>query len=148
MRQLLICTPGSTLLSNAVSSGKSEPPASSLKCRKGFFACALNWTRRRNSSTNANGSLSLRVVSVREAFHEELHGLTTSLSEMCELAGRAMERATGALLQADLVLAEQVITELDQIAPKSAHIEDDAFKLLALQAPVAGDLRVVVSSLK
>ena len=88
------------------------------------------------------------MVSVREAFHEELHGLTTSLSEMCELAGRAMERATGALLQADLVLAEQVITELDQIAPKSAHIEDDAFKLLALQAPVAGDLRVVVSSLK
>jgi phosphate transport system protein len=59
-----------------------------------------------------------------------------------------MERATQALLQADLELAEYVITELQEIAPKVAGIEDDALRLLALQAPVAGDLRAVVSSLK
>ena len=74
--------------------------------------------------------------------------MTASIAEMCEQAGLAMERATRALLQADLELAEQVISELREIAPTVAGIEDDALRLLALQAPVAGDLRAVVSSLK
>ena len=74
--------------------------------------------------------------------------LTNRLAEMCGLAGIAMERATQALLQADLPLAEQVITDHDQIATLSARAEEDAFVLLALQAPVAGDLRAVVSSIQ
>jgi phosphate transport system protein len=67
---------------------------------------------------------------------------------MCGLAGVAMERATQALLQADLVLAEQVITDHEQISGMSARAEEAAFVLLALQAPVAGDLRAVVSSIQ
>ena len=67
---------------------------------------------------------------------------------MCGLAGVAMERATQALLQADLVLAEQVITDHEQIAAMSARAEEAAFVLLALQAPVAGDLRAIVSSIQ
>ena len=47
--------------------------------------------------------------------------LTDQLGEMCGLAGVAMERATQALLQADLVLAEQVITDHEQIAAMSAQ---------------------------
>jgi phosphate transport system protein len=85
---------------------------------------------------------------VREAFHRELNGLTVSIAEMCELAGTAMQQATQALLQADLELAEQVISELEEVAPKAIRIEEEALKLLALQAPVARDLRIVVSSLK
>ena len=67
---------------------------------------------------------------------------------MCGLAGVAMERATQALLQADLVLAEQVITDHEQIVALSARAEEAAFVLLALQAPVAGDLRAIVSSIQ
>jgi phosphate transport system protein len=59
-----------------------------------------------------------------------------------------MERATQALLQADLMLAEQVITDHDEIVAMSAHAEESAFILLALQAPVAGDLRSIVSSIQ
>ena len=82
------------------------------------------------------------------AYHERLDSLTNQLAEMCGLAGVAMERATQALLQADLVLAEQVITDHDQIALQSLRAEESAFVLLALQAPVAGDLRAVVSSIQ
>jgi len=85
---------------------------------------------------------------MRTAYHEQLDALTNRLAEMCGLAGIAMERATQALLQADLPLAEQVITDHDQIATLSARAEEDAFVLLALQAPVAGDLRAVVSSIQ
>ena len=83
---------------------------------------------------------------MRTAYHDQLDDLSSQLGEMCGLAGAAMERATQALLQADLVLAEQVITDHEQISALSARAEEAAFVLLALQAPVAGDLRAIVSS--
>jgi phosphate transport system protein len=85
---------------------------------------------------------------MRTAYHEQLDALTAQLGEMCGLAGVAMERATQALLQADLVVAEQVITDHERIASMSAKAEEAAFVLLALQAPVAGDLRAIVSSIQ
>lgn len=85
---------------------------------------------------------------MRTAYHEQLDALTSQLGEMCGMAGVAMERATQALLQADLVLAEQVITDHDQITAMSLRAEEAAFVLLALQAPVAGDLRSIVSSIQ
>jgi phosphate transport system protein len=85
---------------------------------------------------------------MRTAYHEQLSALTNRLGEMCGLAGVAMERATQALLQADLVLAEQVISDHEQIAAMSAQAEEQAFVMLALQSPVAGDLRAVVGSIQ
>ncbi|WP_277243002.1 phosphate signaling complex protein PhoU [Mycolicibacterium obuense] len=85
---------------------------------------------------------------MRTAYHEQLDSLTTQLGDMCGLAGTAMERATQALLQADLALAEQVITDHEQISAMSIRAEETAFVLLALQAPVAGDLRAIVSSIQ
>ena len=85
---------------------------------------------------------------MRTAYHEQLDALSSQLGEMCGLAGLAMERATQALLQADLALAEQVITDHEKIAAMSVRAEESAFVLLALQAPVAGDLRSVVSSIQ
>ena len=85
---------------------------------------------------------------MRTAFHERMDALTAQLGEMCGLAGIAMEHATQALLQADLPLAEQVITDHDRLTAMRARAEENALMLLALQAPVAGDLRVIVSSLQ
>src|ERR1051325_3427132 len=85
---------------------------------------------------------------MRTAYHEQLDALTARLGEMCGLAGQAMERATQALLQADLVLAEQVITDHERITEVSKLAEEEAFVILALQAPVAGDLRAIVSSIQ
>ena len=85
---------------------------------------------------------------MRTAYHEQLAALNKQLADMCRLAGIAMERATQALLQADLVLAEQVIGDHEQIMASSARAEEAAFVLLALQAPVAGDLRAIVSSIQ
>ena len=83
---------------------------------------------------------------MRTAFHEQLDSLTEMLSNMCGLAGLAMDRATQALLQAELAMAEQVITDHDQLAHMQTRAEEAAFALLALQAPVAGDLRLVFGS--
>src|SRR6202047_5642279 len=85
---------------------------------------------------------------MRTAYHMELARLTEHLGEMCGLAGAAMEHATQALLQADLVLAEQVMSDHEKIALLSTQAEESAFVLLALQAPVAGDLRSIVSAIQ
>ena len=85
---------------------------------------------------------------MRIAYHEQLDALTRQLAEMCRMAGIAMERATQALLQADLALAEQVIGDHENIIAASARAEEAAFVLLALQAPVAGDLRSIVGSIQ
>ena len=55
---------------------------------------------------------------MRTAYQEQLSSLTVQLGEMCGLAGVAMERATQSLLQADLALAEQVISDHDRISLK------------------------------
>ena len=85
---------------------------------------------------------------MRTAFHEQLEALKAALGDMCGIAGVAMERATQALLQADLLLAEQVITDHELLFTMRTKAEESTFVLLALQAPVAGDLRTVVGSMQ
>ena len=85
---------------------------------------------------------------MRIAFHEQLDAFTRSIGDMCGLAGTAMQHATQALLGADIVLAETVISDHQSLVIQAAQAESDAFTLLALQAPVAADLRAVFSSLQ
>ena len=85
---------------------------------------------------------------MRTAYHDQLDALNNQLAEMCRMAGVAMERATQALLQADLVLADHLFGDHEKISATSARAEEAAFVLLALQAPVAGDLRAIVGSIQ
>ncbi|NEW38842.1 phosphate signaling complex protein PhoU [Nocardia cyriacigeorgica] len=85
---------------------------------------------------------------MRVIYNEQMAGLAQLLGEMAGLAGSAMDRATQSLLQADLTLAEQVITEYDRISEMISDVEERTFALLALQAPVAGDLRQVVAAIQ
>jgi hypothetical protein len=65
--------------------------------------------------------LDSRVEAMRSAFHARLDALSANLSQMCALAGLAMERATHALLQADLLLAERVIGDHDHLTGMQAE---------------------------
>ena len=82
---------------------------------------------------------------MRTVYHERLTELAGQLGALCGLAGTAMERATRALLQADLASAEQVIRDQDKIAALRTRADESAIALLALQQPVAGELRSIVS---
>ena len=85
---------------------------------------------------------------MRTVFHGRLDSQIETLSEMCGLAGLAMEQATHALLQADLNLAEKVMADHEHLANMRTAAEEAAFVLLALEAPVAADLRIVVGSMQ
>lgn len=85
---------------------------------------------------------------MRTVYHKQLTNLTTQLGEMCGWAGMAMKRATQALLEADIDAAEEVISDHDRIVTMRARVEKEAFSLLALQQPVAGELRAIFSSIQ
>lgn len=85
---------------------------------------------------------------MREAFHDELESVYADLSAICGQVKVSVERATQALLTGDAALAEQVITADALIDHNRERVEDQAFALLSLQAPVAGDLRMLVAALR
>src|SRR5687767_4718679 len=85
---------------------------------------------------------------MREAFHDQLDAVFIDLAEMCGQVEVAVNRATAALLTGDAAIAEEVISADQAIDANRERVEDNAFALLSLQQPVAGDLRVVVSALR
>lgn len=85
------------------------------------------------------------MMRMRMKFHEQLDELTDRLAMMCHLAGEAIAVATDALVHADLPLAERVLDLTEQIEELRVPSEEQAVALLALQAPVARDLRQVVT---
>lgn len=85
---------------------------------------------------------------MRNVFHQQLDDLKTGIAGLCERTGTAMAGATDALLQPNLQIAEEVIDRYSGITHECTSLETDAFTILARQAPVAGDLRAVVSALK
>ncbi|MEU8032988.1 phosphate signaling complex protein PhoU [Streptomyces sp. NPDC049099] len=85
---------------------------------------------------------------MRKTYHEELASLSDGLVEMARLVGSAIGRATTALLDADLQVAEGVISADVQVDDLQRDLEDRAIALLARQQPVATDLRTVVTSLR
>ncbi|EFL11709.1 phosphate transport system regulatory protein PhoU [Streptomyces sp. AA4] len=77
----------------------------------------------------------------------ELDQLAENLAAMSVQVADAMERATKALLEVDLGLAEQVISDDAKVDDARAECEEQAYALLALQAPVATDLRTVLAAI-
>ncbi|MDN5978547.1 phosphate signaling complex protein PhoU [Acidipropionibacterium jensenii] len=85
---------------------------------------------------------------MRESYHDELAANTNDVVTMSALVRTAVERATAALIDADLAVAEEVISADSKLDALHDEIEQRSFNLLARQAPVAGELRTVVAVLR
>lgn len=84
---------------------------------------------------------------MRAEFQAELEEVTGLLVAMADEVRAAMKRATAALLAADAGLAGGVITGDAAVNELHKEVEEKVYALLARQAPVASDLRLVVSAL-
>lgn len=85
---------------------------------------------------------------MRDIYHDELDEVGKTLVDMARLVASGMERATRALLDADLVSAERVISDDVTIDQMRVVVEETTFRLIAQQQPVATDLRVLMSGLR
>jgi phosphate transport system protein len=85
---------------------------------------------------------------MRNAFHDELDAIGTTLLQMAGLVKIAMNDATTALLTVDLNAAEKVIAADDVIDEIQHELDARTINLMARQQPVASDLRTLVTSLR
>ena len=83
------------------------------------------------------------MVQARKHFHEELEILEVDVVAMGELAEPALADALRALDNDDLELADHVIAGDDEIDERYLSVERRTLELLALQTPVAVDLRLI-----
>ena len=84
----------------------------------------------------------------RKSFHEDLDRVKGDVARLAALVTDAIPRGTTALLACDLEEAQAIIehdVELDEL---SHEIEEHCYQVLALQQPVASDLRAIVTALR
>lgn len=85
---------------------------------------------------------------MRKVFQAELHQIGEGLVEISALVGEAITKATVAFAAADLQQAQEVIAADARIDFLQNDLDERAIDVLALQGPVASDLRMIVGSLR
>ncbi|MFD5250419.1 phosphate signaling complex protein PhoU [Amycolatopsis sp. NPDC058340] len=84
---------------------------------------------------------------MRTSYHEQLDRLVARLLRTSRLVADMMDRAGTALVEADGGLAREVIADGETLDRAKAEAEGHAHAILALQSPVATDLRVVLAAI-
>jgi len=85
---------------------------------------------------------------VRESFQEQLRQLRNDILQMGNLVENAIAMTATALANQDLETAQKVVMEDDHIDQLQLAIENRCLSLLALQQPMARDLRFIGTALK
>jgi phosphate transport system protein len=85
---------------------------------------------------------------LRTGFHHQIDDLREAIARLGANVVELIPRVTEILLEQDLEGAEYVLRGDDDIDARSIEVEDRALTILALQAPVAADLRRVAAVLK
>ena len=85
---------------------------------------------------------------MRDAYFDQLDSIVDDLVAMTHEVQTAVSRSTRALLTADADVAERVISDDADVDAAREKIEGRCFELLALQQPVASDLRMLVAALR
>ena len=85
---------------------------------------------------------------MRNAYFDQLDTIVDDLVAMTHDVQVAVSRSTHALLTADAEIAEKVISDDAAIDAARERVEHKSFELLALQQPVASDLRMLVAGLR
>jgi len=88
------------------------------------------------------------MTELRKSFHHELSEVHGELMRIGAQVIEAIPRATRVLLDSDLEGADYMIQGDDEIDARCIEVEEHCYRILALQAPVASDLRSVITALK
>ena len=81
---------------------------------------------------------------MRKNFNEELTGLKNEMLKMGSMVEESIRKSVKALVDQDHDLAGKIIEQDDQIDEYEVKLEEMCTKLIALQQPVARDLRTII----
>lgn len=85
---------------------------------------------------------------IRSVFQEELDGVSQSLVDLATMVTQSMNKATQALLAADLSVSEEVISADEKIDNYQHELDSRIIDIIARQQPVASDLRALITALR
>lgn len=85
---------------------------------------------------------------MREMFDQELESVQTRIVEIADSVHTIVTDATTALLEADVKAADRALAGAESVGEKALSLDELVIRTLALQAPVAKDLRILVSTLR
>ena len=85
---------------------------------------------------------------LRVEYHQQLQELKERLVRLGAMTAETVGMGTAVLLDRDLAGAQRLIDGDDVIDELSLEIEEECFRVLALQAPMAGDLRLLLTTLR
>ena len=85
---------------------------------------------------------------MRKVFQAELHQVGEELIQIATLVRQALDSAKTAFLETDVQLAEEVISNDARIDFLQNDLDERSIDILALQSPVASDLRMIVGALR
>ena len=84
---------------------------------------------------------------MRVTFEQRLEGLDAKLAQMGQLVRSQLDRTLEALAGSDTALADEVIVRDKLLDTTYVEVEEEILRILALEAPVARDLRLVAGVL-
>ena len=85
---------------------------------------------------------------LRETFEEQIEQVQIDVTKLASFVTEMLADAMRALVDQDEALADKVIMDDDVADELDLHIEQQCMKLLALQQPMAKDLRIIGTALK
>jgi phosphate transport system protein len=88
------------------------------------------------------------ALEIRKNFHQELDHVRDDIVRMASMMTESLARATEAFLDGDLTAAEEIIQGDDEIDELALDIEERCYQLLALQQPMASDLRALTTAIR
>lgn len=83
-----------------------------------------------------------------EKFHTELKNLKTETLEMAHLGRFMLRTAVDALIRRDAELAASIVAQKDEIHGMEVRLEEHCYQLIALNQPMARDMRFIACTLK
>ncbi len=84
---------------------------------------------------------------LRKSYHDELESIREMIVRMAGLVGEKIPQGTEAFLAGDLAQAQRIIEDDDVIDAMSVELEERCYQVLALQQPMASDLRAITTAL-
>ena len=83
----------------------------------------------------------------REDFEKNLKGVEDDVVQLSNMVEKAIFKSIEALKERDISASQKVVDDDDVIDEKQQTIEDRCIDLIALEAPMAGDLRVLIAAM-
>ena len=88
------------------------------------------------------------MTEVRKSFHQSLEEIRSEMVQMAAMVTEGIPRATAAMLDGDMATAQEIVDGDDPLDAKAIELEETCYQLLALQQPMAGDLRGIITAIR